>query len=67
MINNIVYRLKQPYTLMDGMDFKGGEEFHIVRDVVYMQGAMLPPNMQDMFYNWITKNPKLFVEDTRNF
>lgn len=67
MIQNKVYRLKQPFTLMDGMDFKGGEEFHIVTDVVYMQGVMLPPEMQDMFYNWIINNPRLFVEDTRIF
>jgi len=66
-INNKVYRLKQPFTLMDGIDFKGGEEFHIVTDVVYMQGAMIPPEMQELFYIWITKNPKLFVDDTRIF
>jgi len=52
---------------MAGMNFKSGEEFHIVNDVVYMQGAMLPPEMQDIFYNWITKNPTLFIDDTRNF
>lgn len=67
MIQNRVYRLKQPFTLMKDMTFKGGEEFHIVTDVVYMQGHMVPPEMQDMFYNWIVKNPKLFIDDTRQF
>jgi len=67
MIDNRVYRLKNPFTLMKDMEFKGGEEFHIVNDVVYMQGAMLPPEMQAMFYSWITKNPALFIDDTRNF
>lgn len=67
MIQNRVYRLKQPFTLMKDMSFKSGEEFHIVTDVVYMQGYMVPPEMQDMFYNWIVKNPKLFVDDTRQF
>lgn len=67
MIQNKVYRLRNPHTLAKGMDFKGGEEFHIVTDVVYMNGAMLPPEMQDMFYNWITTNSKLFIDDTRNF
>lgn len=67
MIQNKVYRLKQPFTLMKDMSFKGGEEFHIVMDVVYMQGHMLPPEMQNMFYEWLTKNPKLFVDDTRQF
>jgi hypothetical protein len=52
---------------MKDMTFKGGEEFHIVMDVVYMQGHMLPPEMQNMFYDWLTKNPKLFVDDTRQF
>ena len=67
MIQNKVYRLKLPHNLMAGMNFKSGEEFHIVNDVVYMQGAMLPPEMQDIFYNWITNNPTLFIDDTRNF
>jgi len=67
MIQNAIYRLKNPCTLVEGMNFKGGEEFHIVTDVVYMQGAMLPPEMQNMFYEWITKNPKLFIGDNRNF
>lgn len=69
MIQNKVYRLRNPYKFKDikGLEFKGGEEFHIVMDVVYMHGAMLPPEMQNMFYNWITKNPKLFVDDTRQF
>lgn len=67
MIQNKVYRLKHPHKLAKDLEFKGGEEFHIVMDVVYMQGAMLPPEMQSMFYNWLTKNPKLFVDDTRQF
>lgn len=67
MINNKVYRLKKAHTLADGLDFKSGEEFHIVNDVVFMKGAMLPPNMQSMFYNWLTKNPTLFIDDTRRF
>lgn len=67
MIQNKVYRLKRDHTLMDNLSFESGEEFHIVLDVVYMKGAMLPPEMQNMFYNWITKNPKLFIEDTRRF
>jgi len=52
---------------MKDMNFKGGEEFHIVTDVVYMQGHPLPPEMQNMFYEWITKNPTLFIDDTRQF
>lgn len=65
MIQNKVYKLKKDTTLQDGLTFKMGAEFHIVMDVVYMNGAMLPPNMQPLFYNWITKNPTLFIDDTR--
>lgn len=67
MITNKVFRLNKPHTLMKDMSFNGGEEFHIVTDVVYMQGHPLPPEMQNMFYEWITKNPNLFTEDTRRF
>jgi len=65
MIQSKIYILKNAVELDQGLSFNGGEEFHIVSDVVYMQGHMLPPDMQDYFYNWITKNPKLFRMDVR--
>lgn len=67
MIDNKIFVLKQPHKLMDGVEFKGGEEFHIVTDVVYMNGAMLPPDLQPVFYDWITKNKHMFFDDTRKF
>ena len=68
MIQNQVYRLKHPQKdLQYGLTFKGGEEFHIVMDVVYMQGNMLPPELQEFMYGWITGNSKLFIDDTRQF
>ena len=65
MIQNKVYILKEPIQLDHGLSFNGGGEFHIVNDVVYMQGHMLPPDLQNYFYNWLEKNPKLFRVDTR--
>lgn len=67
MIQNKVYRLKNPIEIEHGLTFKGGEEFHIVSDVVYMQGHLVPPNLQIFMYNWIIKNPRLFIDDTRQF
>lgn len=67
MILNRVYRLKQKQQLDHGLEFPMGEEFHIVSDVVYMQGHPLPPELQNYMYEWITNNPKLFVDDTRQF
>tara|TARA_R110000772_G_scaffold74963_1_gene163037 strand:+ start:592 stop:789 length:198 start_codon:yes stop_codon:yes gene_type:complete len=65
MVQSKIYILKAAIELDHGLSFKGNEEFHIVSDVVYMQGHMLPPDLQDYFYNWITKNPKLFRIDIR--
>jgi hypothetical protein len=44
-----------------------GEEFHIVMDVLYMGGMLLPAPFQDPIIKWIEANPKLFVDDTRQF
>lgn len=67
MIQNRVYRLRQPAEIEHGLNFKGGEEFHIVSDMVYMQGHPLPPELQNFIYTWIIQNPKLFIDDTRQF
>lgn len=71
-IENRVYRLKHgKKTNISGinetLDFKDGQEFHIVADVVYMGGFPLPGGMQKPFIEWILKNKNLFVEDTRHF
>lgn len=65
-----VLRLKKPMSVkLDGVkeviNFKLGEEFHIVADVLYMNGYMVPPNMQKILIKWIDDNPNLFVNDTR--
>jgi len=72
IIANSVFRLKYAETvrlpgISQDMVFKSGEEFHIVADVVYMQGFILPIPMQGPVKDWILKNPKKFIDDTRNF
>lgn len=71
-IVNRVFRLKRPHTLTspslpNPLNFKGGDEFHIVADVVYMGGFPLPANLQKFITDWIMGNQHLFVEDTRHF
>lgn len=70
--SNKVFRLKKPMevkfqNIPQALQFKLGEEFHIVADVLYMNGFPLPPAFQQPIINWIESNPKLFVDDTRQF
>jgi hypothetical protein len=66
-----VYRLKNDYELRvpnaDTINLKGGQEFHIVADVLYMGGYPLPAGLQDFMINWITSNPALFIGDNRSW
>ena len=69
-IQNRVYRLKHDHTFNHrGIDveFKGGEEFHLVNGVLYMKGFPVSTGLQFPITDWIKKNKQLFVEDTRNF
>ena len=52
---------------MKDLLLKAKQEIEIVMDVVYMSGHPLPPNLQPIFYNWITGNPKLFDDVTRTW
>ena len=67
MIANRVYRLLKDSRLQNGIEFKAGQELEIVMDMVYVQGYPLPLNVQATVYNWITSNPTIFKDDTRNF
>lgn len=67
MIDSKVYRLKDDAEVGKDMPLKKGQEIEIVMDVVYINGNMVPPTMQEMFYNWVTKNPNLFEDDTRQW
>lgn len=70
--SNKVLRLKHGETVQlkgipQSVTFRNGEEFHIVHDVVYMQGHPLEAGWQKPVIDWIEANPQKFVDDTRIF
>jgi len=67
MIKNKVYRLKKAAEVAKGMSLPTGKEIEIVMDVVYIDGNMVAPPMQPLFYNWIINNPTLFDDVTRTW
>ena len=67
MIANRVYKLKEAAEVSKGMPLPAGQELEIVTDVVYVNGNMIPPSMQALFYNWIVNNPTLFNDVTKNW
>ncbi len=66
-MTNRVYKLKQDTEVMKGVTLQAGQEIEVVMDVVYMNGYPLPPNLQPAFFSWIENNPKLFIDDTRQW
>ncbi len=71
-IINKVFRLKNDLDLnLDGykqmLNFKGGQEFHIVNNILYMNAHPLPAELQNKLIKWIKENPVLFIDDTRKF
>ena len=67
MIANRVYKLKAATEVAKGMPLPAGQEIEIVTDVVYINGNMVPPSMQQLFYGWIINNPTLFTDVTKNW
>jgi len=67
MIVAKVVKLTEDSKPRKDFDFKKGQEFEIVMDVVYINGFPVPRELQPLFYTWITKNPKLFKDDTRQW
>ncbi len=67
MIQNRVYRLKKAAEVAKGMSLPQGQELEIVMDVVYVNGNMVPPSMQSLFYGWIKNNQTLFDDVTKNW
>lgn len=67
MITNRVYKLKADAEVGKDMPLPAGQELEIVTDVVYVNGNMVPPTMQPLFYNWIVNNPELFDDVTKNW
>ena len=68
--SNKVFRLTKPMEInLKGvpqtLQFKLGEEFHMVADVLYIRGVM--SMIQKPIIDWIEANPNLFIDDTRNF
>ena len=67
MITNRVYRLKEAAELRSGISLPKGQEIEIVTDVVYINGHMVAPEAQTLFYNWIVTNSKLFDDVTKSW
>jgi len=67
MIQNRVYKLKAAGQVAQDMPLPAGQELEIVMDVVYVNGNMVPPHMQSLFYGWIVNNPTLFDDVTKNW
>jgi hypothetical protein len=67
MIQNRVYRLKKAVEVAKDMPLPAGQEVEIVMDVVYINGNMVPPNLQPLFYNFIMKNLNLFDDVTKKW
>ena len=53
-IYNRIYRLKKAAEVAKDMPLPAGQELEIVMDVVYVNGHMVPPAMQELFYRWIS-------------
>lgn len=62
MITNKIVVLKKDANATNKLPFKANDEFHIVMDVVYMNGFPLPMEFQPIIINWIQDNGKLFRE-----
>jgi hypothetical protein len=67
MIKNKVYKLKKATEVGKDMPLQAGQEIEIVMDVVYINGNMVPPSLQPLFYNFIIKNENLFDDVTRTW
>ena len=67
MIKNRVYKLITAKEVAKDMPLPAGQELEIVMNVVYVNGNMVPPNMQGLFYNFITNNPSFFEDVTKNW
>ena len=67
MIVNKVFRLKADAEVGKGMPLKRGQEIEVVTDVVYVNGNMIPPDLQNLFYNWVVNNPNLFDDVTKQW
>jgi len=66
-MTNRVLKLKDNAEVGEGMPLQAGQEIEVVQNVIYINGNILAPNFQELFMNWIEKNPTLFYNDTRDW
>ncbi len=67
---NTLFVLKKDQFLRIGngdLKFKSGDEFHIVNNVLYMEGCLFYPQLQSGVINWIESNPELFTLSDKNY
>lgn len=67
MITNRVYRLKKDIEIGQDMPLKSGQELEVVMDVIYINGFMVPPAMQNLFMKFLLNNGELFEDVTKNW
>lgn len=67
MIQSKVFKLKKDVEVGKDMPLKMGQEIEVVLDVIYINGYPLPPELQDLFYNFVMDNPLLFDDATKNW
>ena len=48
------------------LKFPANFQFQIIEGVVYTNGVMIEPHLQNLFITWINKNPTKFLQ-TQNF
>lgn len=66
-IKNEVYRLKKHAVIAKDVEMPAGQVLEIVMDVVYVNGYMVAPPAQPLFYKWIVDNPTLFDIITKKY
>lgn len=67
MIKNRVYKLKKSVEIAKDMPLQAGQEIEIVMDVVYINGHMVPPSLQAIFYDWVVNNQNVLTDVTKNW
>ena len=67
MIKNGAYILKKDVTIIKDLNFTKGQEIVVAWNNLYINGLPLPFELQSLVRGWMSKNMKLFIDDTRNF
>jgi hypothetical protein len=64
---NTIHILKEDHNVRNLFDFKKNQEFHVINDVVYIDGHPASFSTQRILLEWIKTNPMLFMLETRHF